>query len=126
MCAVAKFDPMWRHRFAFFLLFWGFGCAGELEPTPEDGEGTGKTAVKGGGSTSSPADTEAAADKKRLGNCTPGIKRSETPDCRWIADETCYPTWDAACNCICPTNVGEVYCLSDFPEDGIPTRVTCN
>lgn len=96
-------------------------CGGEVEqdPTPNDEPpgGAGTTGLGGSG-----AGTRA---KSRLGDCTPGTPMSKAKSCEWYAGQTCYSTKEAACNCICPTDVAEVFCISDMPEDGVGTSVYC-
>jgi hypothetical protein len=105
---------MWRQIVLFVSLFCQFGCAGQVEQEPDGSAGSGGGAVN------------ATSAKSRLGSCTPGTSRNQATECLWTADSICYPTKEAACNCICPTNVATVYCESDFPEDGVPTEVYCS
>lgn len=112
---------MWTKIFACLTFFSGIGCGGIVEAPPEDATLSENTATSG----DAPPSVK-PTDKKRLGNCSAGVPRESSTECPWLADERCYPTWDDACNCICPTNVKEVYCLSDFPEEGVPTEVHCN
>lgn len=51
---------------------------------------------------------------------------NKAKSCEWYAGQTCYSTKEAACNCICPTDVAEVFCISDMPEDGVGTSVYCS
>lgn len=106
------------------MLYFLTGCGGAVEQTPEaaggTGSSTGDTASNSSGSTNS-----SSAKKVRLGNCKPGTPLAKTTDCLWLAEDTCYPTREAACNCTCPLDVDSVYCMSDFPEEGIPAEVYC-
>jgi hypothetical protein len=119
---------MWRQILAVVGLLVVFGCGGQTVEEPEGGGGqSGQGGTNGTGArASSSGGSAAGTSKAKLGDCVPGTPKAKASSCPWISDDgICYPTWDAACNCVCPLNVAEVYCMSDFPEDGIPTNVYC-
>ncbi len=128
MSVSARFDRMWRHIVALSVWTMASGCGGELVEDPAGGGGGqgGQGATGAGASPASNGGSAASGTgKTRLGTCVSGSPRAKASSCPWFASETCYPTKDAACNCICPLNVAEVYCMSDFPATGIPTEVYC-
>lgn len=105
---------------AFFGVL-AFACGGQLEeePSKNDGSSGGSTATDTGGTSA------VSGAKPRLGDCSPGTPLSRASSCKWYAGQTCYSTKEAACNCICPTDVAEVFCISDMPVDDAPTLVYC-
>ena len=87
---------------------------------------TGDDQLPGDTGTTEPGSGDTAVEKPRLGDCSPGIPLSQATSCEWYAGQTCYPTQEAACNCICPANVAEVYCIGYLPEDGVANSVYCS
>lgn len=104
-----------------FLGVLALACGGQVEEEPTDDDGTsgGSTATNTGGPSTH------SGGKARLGDCSPGTPLSRASSCKWYAGQTCYSTKEAACNCICPTDVAEVFCISDMPADDAPTLVYC-
>ena len=129
MSASAKFDRMRRHIVALSVWVMACGCGGELVEDPAGGGGGGLGGQGAAGSGASPASNGGSAasstGKTRLGTCVPGTPQAKVSSCQWFASEICYPTKEAACNCVCPINVAEVYCMSDFAAVGTPTEVYC-
>jgi hypothetical protein len=126
MCVVAKFDHMRRAFSVSFLFLLSFSCGGIVEEAPEDGTPTSSHLPGSGGQATASEGSPDTKEKKRLGDCHPGVDRNKAQECPWIADGICYPSWDAACNCVCPTSGSKVFCTSDFPGgDGSPTEVHC-
>jgi hypothetical protein len=118
MLGPGKFDHMRCNYLWLAACLMAFGCGGEVEQGPDGSGGQAN-------STGSDPASNGGGGKARLGSCTPGTPIAQTATCSWWADGLCYSNKEAACNCICPTDVVEVFCLSDFPEAGKPTRVFC-
>ena len=103
-------------------------CGGAIEEDPPNDGGGGTSGTGGNGTGASPTTrggSPGEPNKPTLGDCVAGTPRSKAASCVWFAKDLCYSTKEAACNCICPTDAAEVFCMSDFPESGIPTEVYC-
>lgn len=82
----------------------------------------------GGGSSTGTQDPDLGGNDSasaRLGDCLPGTPMVSAQSCSWYAKQTCYSTKEAACNCICPLDVGEVVCASELQDEGTPSEVYC-
>lgn len=124
MCKSARPYLNWQKSLGLGAWLVVFGCGGQVVEEPEgDGGQSGDGGTSGTGANG--AGASASTPKDRLGDCVPGVPRAQATSCAWISESTCYPTKQAACNCICPLNVAEVYCLSDVPEAGFGTEVYC-
>jgi hypothetical protein len=125
MYVAAKFDHMRRTFSVSFLFLLNFACGGIVE-APEDDIPTSNSLPGSGGHATSSDGSPVTKEKKRLGDCKPGVVQNKAATCSWIADGICYPSWDAACNCTCPMDGTRVYCVGDYPrDDGTPTEVRC-
>jgi hypothetical protein len=93
-----------------FCAVWA--CGGEVQR-----EGGSEQAGGSGGD-----DGPFAATK--TGPCKPGTAPTPGASCPWIAKERCYPTKEAACACICPTD-RESICTSASASDLRAVKVNC-
>jgi hypothetical protein len=126
MCTRRKIDLMRRINVCAMALALILGCGGEMQEGPPGVGGNSGESGKGGGSQDSGKEIGGGGStKSRLGDCKPGTPMNKARECPWYADQTCYSTKEAACNCICPLDVAEVYCASWLPEEGVPTEVYC-
>jgi hypothetical protein len=103
------------------LLF--LGCGGRVEG--EDGGSEDESTSADGGEDPADPDGTDPGDLT-LDECEPGGPLYEAGDeCNWLAEDLCYLTKVAACECICPRD-GPSLCLSDFyGGEGSQTKVSC-
>ncbi|HEY5956463.1 MAG TPA: hypothetical protein VIV60_07925 [Polyangiaceae bacterium] len=115
---------MRRHHALLFLICLTTACGGEVQPQP-DGDGGQSNHDEGTGGSGGTGQSS-SSPRSTLGDCNPGIALNRVDACDWSTDDgMCYPSRQAACNCICPRDGAAVTCLSDFPEPGLPTVVYC-
>lgn len=113
----------WAARCAATFVMITIGCGGQVQQRRENQGGTGPGTEPSEGNSQNTDVNEPSTG--RLGDCAPGTPMGSAKSCPWYAEQTCYSTKDAACNCICPLDVGEVVCASDFQVEGVPTEVYC-
>jgi hypothetical protein len=102
----------------WMALLVGWGCGGQVEDSGSEGDSP---------ASASAADGDGGSEYVQLGPCQKGFDpRLEVGrDCDWLADGFCYPTKEAACACICPTD-HPATCLSGFFQGtGRKTKVSC-
>jgi hypothetical protein len=81
-------------------------CGGRVV---QQGNGAGGASPDGGSSTSYNDGSH------NLGPCVEGTSPYTAGPCPWLgSDGLCYPTVDAACNCVCPRDHAST-CVSGFP-----------
>jgi hypothetical protein len=105
-------------------------CGGKYEE-PDGGQTstTGDPAPASTDSSSSSSNPPGSLPTHPLGTCVTGFDRSSNPNraCPWVTQKgECFSSFDAACNCLCPTN-GMSVCSGGFsPGSNGATTVYCD
>jgi len=92
-------------------------CGGQVQTDDDDDPGTG--APGGEDESGSPGSGSLSGSTRPLGDCVEGFLYGEADGrpCPYRAEDRCYDTSTAACNCICPRDRDHT-CAPDLDFDG--------
>ena len=106
--------------------FAAMACGGRTEGDPASdytSGGSDSNAPSGSaGSSSQPGGKGTNFGSTTLPPCVLGVEQWRADKCDYYAEGRCYAEKLEACACVCPRNVANTTCISNFD---VPSRVTC-
>jgi hypothetical protein len=113
-------------RAAALILLGGLGCGARstVESAEDEGANGGSSSVsRGGGGGQAAPDP---VDTNALPECVPGFQRfDDARECRFLFDNRCYETSEAACACACPRGGASRCVIGGFLNPDAPQTVSC-